>query len=170
LGIKNTIDGSGTVRSALQEHTSAMEEGKADVLGLYMINELYKKGEIKGDLEDYYTTFLASIFRSIRFGTTQAHGKANMIRFNFFKENNAFVRNPESGKYQINIEEMQKAVQQLSREILLYQGNGDYEGVSQFIRDYTVMDEQLQADLQKLQEKNIPVDIKFEQGIDILGL
>ena len=170
LGIKNTINSKGTVRSALQEHASALEEGKADVLGLYMIDELYKKGEIESDLDDYYTTFLAGIFRSIRFGTAQAHGKANMIRFNFFKEKNAFIRNPETGKYQINMEEMRKAVMELSREILVLQGNGDYEGVSRFVKDYAVIDEQLQADLERLQELNIPVDITFEQGINQLGL
>ncbi len=170
LGIKNTINGKGTVRSSLQENSSALEEGKADVLGLYMINELHKKGEIEGTLDDYYTTFLASIFRSIRFGTAQAHGTANMIRFNFFKEKNAFIRNPETGKYSINMAEMQKAVQELSRVILIFQGNGDYEEVNQFVTDYAVIDEQLQADLQRLEDKNIPVDITFQQGIDILGL
>lgn len=170
LGIKNTINDKGTVRSALQEHASALEEGKADVLGLFMINELYKKGEIEGNLEDYYTTFLASIFRSIRFGSAQAHGKANLIRFNFFKEKNAFVRNPETGKYRINLEEMQQAVQDLSKKILIFQGNGDYKGVNQFVNDYAVVGEQLNADLKRLQEKNIPVDITFEQGIELLGL
>ena len=86
LGIKNTINGKGTVRKALKEHASALEEGKADVLGLYMINQLHDMGEIEQDLKDYYVTFLASIFRSVRFGASSAHGKANMIRFNFFEE------------------------------------------------------------------------------------
>jgi hypothetical protein len=170
LGIKNTVTGNETVRSALKEHASALEEGKADVLGLYMINELYKKGETEGDLEDYYVTFLTGIFRSIRFGAEQAHGKANMIRFNFFSEMNAFARNPETGKYQINLEEMQEAVRELSRKILVFQGNGDYEGVSRFVEDYSVISPELRADLDKLQEKNIPVDITFEQGLDELGL
>ena len=54
LGIKRTLDGKGTVREALKEHASALEEGKADILGLYMFNQLHKKGEIEGDLEDYW--------------------------------------------------------------------------------------------------------------------
>ena len=83
LGIKNTIDGKGTVRKALKEHASAIEEGKADILGLYMINQLHAKGEISGDLKNYDTTFMASIFRSVRFGASSAHGKANMIRFTY---------------------------------------------------------------------------------------
>jgi hypothetical protein len=170
LGIKNTINDKGTVRIALREHSSALEEGKADVLGLYMINKLHEAGEIEGNLEDYYVTFLASIFRSIRFGTARAHGKANLIRFNFFKEMNGFVRDPQTGRYQINFSEMQDAVRELSRKILIFQGNGDYEGVDRFVKEYAVIDDTLQADLDRLKEKNIPVDIVFEQGLDILGL
>ena len=86
LGIKNTINGSGTVRKALKEQASSMEEGKADVLGLYMIHQLQKKSEVELDMEDYYVTFMASIFRSIRFGAASAHGRANILRFNYFKE------------------------------------------------------------------------------------
>ena len=78
LGIKNTITDKGTVRAALKEHASALEEGKADILGLYMVQSLLEKGEItEGTLEDYYVTFMAGIFRSVRFGASSAHGKAN---------------------------------------------------------------------------------------------
>ena len=84
LGIKNTIDGNGTVRKALQEHGSALEEGKADILGVYMITQLHAKGEVEGELMDYYTTFLAGIFRSVRFGAASAHGKANMDPIQLF--------------------------------------------------------------------------------------
>ena len=94
LGIKNTITGRGTVREALKEHASALEEGKADVLGLYMITELHKKGEIKEDLMNYYTTFMTSIFRSVRFGASSSHGKANMIRFNYFLEMGGLYQRP----------------------------------------------------------------------------
>ena len=80
LGIKNVLDGSGTVRQALREHASALEEGKADVLGLYMITQLHQRGELEGELADYYVTFMAGIFRSVRFGASSAHGRANMVR------------------------------------------------------------------------------------------
>ena len=118
LGIKNTIDGKGTVRKALKEHASALEEGKADILGLYMINQLHKKGEISGDIKDYYVTFMASIFRSVRFGASSAHGKANMIRFNFFNDMGAFERNETDGTYRINFEKFQEATDALT--CLLY--------------------------------------------------
>ena len=170
LGIKNTINEKGTVREALKEHASALEEGKADVLGLYMVTQLYEKGELRGSLKDYYTTFLASIFRSIRFGASSAHGKANMIRFNYFKERGAFSRDPETGLYRVDYNKMRQAMNELSREILILQGEGDYEGVAQLVEQSGNISPELQEDLNRLAKENIPVDIVFEQGVEVLGL
>lgn len=170
LGIKNTINGKGTVRSALKEHFSALEEGKADVLGLYMITQLHEKGELEGSLEMYYTTFMASIFRSVRFGASSAHGKANMIRFNFFNEMGAFSKDPESGKYRVNFEKMAEAMDALSGLILTLQGDGDYDGVAALVAQKGVIGEGLQSDLDKLAEAGIPIDVVFEQGIEVLGI
>lgn len=169
LGIKNTLDGKGTVRAALKEHASALEEGKADILGLYMITQLHAKGEVEGDLKSYYTTFMASIFRSIRFGTSSAHGKANMIRFNFFKDAGAFVRSAE-GKYTIDYDKMTEAMNALSAKILKLQGDGDYEGVAALVASETVIKDELKSDLDRLASKGIPVDVIFEQGVEVLGL
>ena len=170
LGIKNTIDGQGTVRKALKEHSSALEEGKADMLGLYMINQLHKRGEIDGDLNDYIVTFMAGIFRSVRFGASSAHGKANMIRFNFFDEMNAFTRDEEAGTYKVNFDNFQKAMDALSEKILTLQGDGDYEGVAQLVSDQGVIKAQLAGDLERLTKAGIPVDVIFEQGVKVLGL
>jgi hypothetical protein len=155
LGIKNTLDGSNTVRHAMKEHASALEEGKADILGLYMVQKLRDKGEItEGELMDDYVTFMAGIFRSVRFGASSAHGKANMIRFNFFKQAGAFSRDPATGTYRL----------------LTLQGNGDYEAVDAFVAEMGSVSPQLQADLDRLASASIPVDIVFEQGTDVLGL
>lgn len=170
LGIKNTINGKGTVRESLREHASALEEGKADILGLYMITQLFEKGELDGQLEDYYVTFLAGIFRSVRFGASSAHGKANMIRFNFFKEKGAFERHAETGRYSVNFDKMQAAMAELSQLILQLQGDGNYAGVDQLVKEKGVIGEELQSDLDKLQQKQIPVDIVFKQGKQVLGL
>ena len=170
LGIKNTLDGSQTVREALLDHASSLEEGKADILGLYMVGELQKRGELEGELMDYYTTFLAGIFRSVRFGASSAHGKANMVRFNFFREAGAFSRDEETGTYRVNFEKMQQAVEDLSRLILTLQGDGDYKGVDRLVREKGVIDAGLQRDLDRLAEADIPVDIVFEQGVDVLGI
>ena len=171
LGIKETLDGSSTVRQALQEQASAIEEGKADVLGLYMVTQLHAKGEITDTtLEQNYTTFIASVFRSIRFGASSAHGKANLLRFNFFKEMGAFVRDDETGTYRVELDKMEEAVNTLSRQILTFQGNGDYEGVTEFVAKYGQIDAVLQGDLDRLAAAGIPVDIVFEQGTSVLGL
>lgn len=170
LGIKNTINGKGTVREALRDHASALEEGKADILGLYMITQLHKKGEIEGDIKDYYVTFLAGIFRSVRFGASSAHGKANMIRFNFFKEKGAFEYNTQTGKYKVNFDKMEEAMTALSSLILTLQGDGDYNGVDKLVKEKGVIGADLQKDLDRLESKNIPVDVVFEQGVDVLGL
>jgi hypothetical protein len=170
LGIKNTVNGKGTVREALKEHASALEEGKADILGLYMITQLHKKGEVSGSLEDYYTTFMAGIFRSVRFGAASAHGKANMVRFNFFKDNGAFERDTQTGKYRVNYVKMGEAMDKLSELILTLQGNGDYAGVGKLLNEQGQISTELQADLDVLSRKNIPVDVVFEQGVEVLGL
>lgn len=172
LGIKNTIDGSSTVRQALKEHYTTLEEGKADVLGLYMVNSLDAMGELgeTHDVHDNMVTFVASIFRSIRFGATSAHGRANLIRFNFFRERNAFVRDPATGTYKVNPDQMLLAMEALSDRILRFQGDGDYEGASEFIARYQVTAPELQADLDRLAAAGIPVDVVFEQGVDVLGL
>jgi len=169
LGIKNTINDKGTVRNSLKELASALEEGKADVLGLYMVQQLHKKGELEGDMKDYMTTFMTSIFRSVRFGASSAHGKANMIRFNFFKEKGAFAKN-EDGTYKVNYDKMEGAMKDLSSLILTLQGNGDYEGVAKLVAEKGIISEDLQSDLDKLSNANIPVDVIFEQGVEILGL
>lgn len=170
LGIKNTINGKGTVRQSLKEHASALEEGKADILGLYMVRQLLAKNVIdEGTLKDYYTTFLTGIFRSVRFGASSAHGKANMVRFNYFAEQGAFTRN-EQGLYAIDVEKMTKAIDSLSELILMLQGNGDYAGVDKLVAKSGIIKANLATDLARLEAANIPVDITFKQGKQVLGL
>jgi hypothetical protein len=170
LGVKNTINGKGTVRSALKEHSSALEEGKADILGLYMVTQLHNKGEIDGELMDYYTTFLAGIFRSIRFGASSAHGKANMVRFNYFKEHNAFSYDSKKGTYKVNFKEFQEAMNSLSEKIIVLQGNGDYDGVGKLFDEKGLVGAGLQKDLDRVGAAGIPRDIVFKQGLEVLGL
>ena len=171
LGIKNTIDGRGTVREALKERASALEEQKADVLGLYMVTQLTRNGELpQAELFDNYATFLAGLFRSVRFGAGDAHGQANMATFNFFQEQGAFTRDPATGRYSVDFVKMQAAVDLLSEFILRLQGNGDYAGVGTFMSEYGRIDTALGHDLSRLTRLGIPVDVTFEQGVEVLGL
>jgi hypothetical protein len=171
LGIKNTLDGKGTVRESLTDLASGFEEGKADILGLYMIGKLGQMGELDADrLDDNYVTFLAGIFRSVRFGASSAHGQANMAAFNFLQERGAFSREVDSGRYRVDLARMQGAVDALSAKILTLQGDGDYAGARAFLDQYGKVGPQLQGDLDRIAQKNIPVDIVFKQGPEVLGL
>jgi hypothetical protein len=169
LGCQNTINGKGPVQTALREQYTTLEEGKADILGLYLEARLKEMGELDIDLTNEYTTFLAGIFRSIRFGASSAHGKANLIRFNYFKEKGAFAVDS-TGRYHVDMDKMKDAITSLSSIILTIQGDGDYEKAVKMIQQYGNMGEDLAAALKRIEEKDIPVDIVFEQGIEALGL
>lgn len=164
LGIKNTINGKGTVRIALKERAGALEEGKADILGLYMVRQLRAQGELKaGRMEDNLVAFLASIFRSVRFGAASAHGRANVAAMNFLEQRGAFTRDSATGRYHVHFDKMQDAANALSRTILTLQGNGDYDGVGAFQEKYGALSDTLGADLARLNARGIPVDILYEQ-------
>ena len=105
--------------------------------------------------------------RSVRFGASSAHGKANMVRFNYFQESGAFTRN-EQGLYSVNMNKMERVF--LSKLILTLQGNGDYQGVDDLVASKGVISETLSTDLARLEAANIPVDIDFKQGKKVLGL
>jgi hypothetical protein len=171
LGIKNTLDGKGTVSQALKEYASSFEEGKADVLGLYMVDALSRRGELdESKLRDSYVTFLAGILRSVRFGASDAHGKANMVRFNFFADRGAFSRDPQSGRYRVDFAKMHDAMNALGAKLLTVQGDGDYAEAKRLTETLGVIRPELEGDLARLKDANIPVDIRFEQGLDTLGL
>jgi hypothetical protein len=167
LGIKNTIDGKGTVRQALKETAGGLEEEKADILGLWMAVKLAEQGELQDrEVNDNMVTFLAGLFRSVRFGASDAHGRANMATFNFFADRGAFTRLAD-GTYRVDFPKTRAAMAALSAKILTLQGDGDYAGVQAFMRDLGVVRPQLKADLAALGSAKIPVDIVFEQGMAV---
>ncbi len=171
LGIKNTIDGKGTVRQALKEQASALEEAKADVLGLYMITALHERGELgDAELKDNYVTFVASVFRSIRFGATSAHGRANLMTFNFLKEGEAYEEDQATGAYTIDFDRMKVALNALAEKILKFQGDGDHAAVTAFMTTMNTIDDQLEYNLADVKAARIPVDVVFRQGPELLGM
>jgi len=170
LGIKNTINGKGTVREALKENYSAFEEAKADVLGLFMTIKLIEMGEITGITpEDCFVTYMAGMFRSVRFGAASAHGKANMMCFNFFREKDAFER-LDNNTYKVNFEKSREAMNEWAAYLLKLEGDGDYEAATVYLTANGVIKPDLQAELDLLKSKNIPVDIVYDQGVTVLGL
>jgi len=170
LGIKNTINGLGPIRKALKEQYSALEEGKADILGLFMVTQLNEMGEFADtDLMENYVTFMAGIFRSVRFGAASSHGKANMVRFNYFLEKEAFNK-LEDGTYAIDFEKMKAASKDLIALILKIQGDGDYDAAKALVESKGIITPDLQADLDKVDAAGIPTDIVFKQGPEHVGL
>ena len=171
LGIKKTIHGRGTVRESLKDQHSALEEGKADVLGLYMATRLIESGDLQGTtVDEQYVTYLAGILRSVRFGAGDAHGRANAAQISFFGEYGAFTRDSATGRYSVDVLRMRVAVDSMASRILRFQGDGDYAGVKSFMDARTQLSPTLERDLARLETKRIPVDVVFEQGVDVLGL
>jgi len=171
LGLGRTIDQSATVREALKDAYTSIEESKADILGLWCIYQLTNDGVFSNkDLMDNFVTFMAGIFRSVRFGAASAHGKANMIRFYYFQEMGAFERDPVKGTYYVDFEKMKRAMLHLSEMVLVIQGDGDYDSASSLIKEKGFIREELQNDLSRISEAGIPRDIYFEQGPEISGL
>lgn len=170
MGVKNTINDKGPARIALKEMYSSIEEGKADIMGLYLVTRLYEMGELtEGVVMDNYVTFFAGIFRSSRFGAASAHGKANMMRFNFFEQEGAFTRSAD-GLYTVDMAKAQAAMIKLVEKIIRIQGDGDYEAAKKWVEEEGVVKPQLQADLDRINAAGIPVDIIFNQGKQMLGL
>ena len=150
-----------TVARLLKETYSAIEECKADIGGLYTFSYLCKKGVFPFELEKgIYPTFLAGIFRSVRFGAEEAHGKANMISFNYITEKGGFEYDPETEKFRVNDDKIRNAVSDLLRELLSLQAEGDYEKAVSMIEQYGEMPENMKNVISKL--TNVPVDIRPE--------
>ncbi|MBP5413472.1 MAG: Zn-dependent hydrolase [Bacteroidales bacterium] len=170
LGIKNTVTGKGAVREALQVQYSNWEEAKADILGLYMVQKLIEKGEITNiTVEEAYTTFIAGLFRSVRFGSADAHGQANMMCFNFFEKEGAFIRG-NNGKYHVDIDKAKMAMANWAALILKVEGEGDLDYATSYNKENSIISNTLAADLETIANSNIPVDINFIQGKKSLKL
>lgn len=171
LGIKKTIDQKATVRDALKDYYAAIEEAKADILGLYFVSKLAEMGEMKGkDIRDNYVTFFAGIFRSVRFGVSNAHGKANMLTFYWFHEKGAFMRDEKTGLYQVNFDKIKEAVSSLGAQLLAVEGDGNYAEAKKWVDAKGNIAAGLQKDLDRIAKAEIPRDIVFEQGLKALGL
>jgi hypothetical protein len=169
IGVHHVVGGDASVQDVLQDQSSSFEEGKADIVGLYIINELIKMGELKTDIKKNYVTFAVGLFRSIRFGASEAHGKANLVCYNYFMQKGAMLRNSQ-GIYTIDFDKMKLAVDSLSHDILIIQGNGNYQAAIDFNKKYSIVTPELQQDLDRINNSNIPVDITFIQGPEQLGL
>lgn len=148
-----------TVNRALRDLQSCVEEAKADVVGVYCIPLLMEKGWIPRDrTREVYTTYLAGMFRAMRFGVTEAHGLGTLIQFNYLREKGAFVHDPAAGTFRVDFAKVQDAVRELAARFLVLEGDGDYDQVARFVKQYGQMDDLTRETIEGL--KDIPVDIE----------
>lgn len=170
LGVKETVNDHRPVDDALQTEKTSWEEAKADIVGLFIVCHLINQGEITDITEeDAITTFIAGIFRSVRFGAASSHGKANMMCFNSLKRMGAFKRD-ENGVYTIDYKNAKIAISSWAGLILSTQGDGDFQGAVDYRTKYGVITPELQKDLDRINSAGIPRDIRFNQGMKTLGL
>lgn len=170
LGVKKTVNTHLGLRDALKNQYSAWEEGKADVCGLYLVQTLIEKGDITDcTVEEAYTTFIAGLLRSVRFGATEAHGIANIMCYNYFLEHGAFSKNAK-GKYVVNVEKAKEAMKGWAAFILQIEGEGDYEQAKAYAAEHGKISADLQKDLDAINSNSIPLDITYNQGLAALGL
>ena len=162
LGVKQTINGKGTVDQAMGDQKTSWEEAKADILGLFMVSKLIDMGEITDiTKEQSIATFIAGIVRSVRFGFASSHGKANMMCYNYMEDHGAFTRN-EEGKWVIDFEKAAAAVDSWAALILETQATGNYEFAQKYAAENASIREALAADIDKVNEAGIPRDIVFD--------
>ncbi|NIM18735.1 MAG: peptidase [Candidatus Latescibacteria bacterium] len=148
-----------TVSLELQEAYSAIEETKADITGLYNTALLAKEGFFQKDqLVKAYVTKLPGCFRAIRFGVHAAHGRANMIQFNFMKEKGAITFDPATETYHVHLDKMPAAVKALTSQVLMIQALGDYEAAKKMIETYGTMPPEVEKILKKFE--TLPIDIE----------
>jgi len=158
-----------TVRQSLKETYSAIEEAKADVSGLFALQFLVDKGVLDRSLEQsMYTTFLASTFRSIRFGINEAHGRGVAIQLNYFLDHGG-VTVAADGTFTVDSARIKQNVRDLTGEIMTLQAKGDYAGVKQMIATLGVIRPPVQTVLDRL--KDVPVDIepRFATAVELLA-
>lgn len=170
LGIKQTINGKGSVDKAMGNEVTAWEEAKADILGLFLVCRLIEMGEITDiTADDAIATFMAGIFRSIRFGISKDHGSANMMCLRYMQNAQALTRD-ENGIYHIDMAKAKEAINGWANLIITTQGDGNYDFAKQFRAENNVISSELQSDLDKINNAGIPKDIRFNQGLKVLGL
>jgi hypothetical protein len=152
-----TVNGKATTpRQELKDLYSAIEEAKADVLGLYMLQFLVDKGYLKHDVNSLYTTFLASSFRTLRFGLLEAHGKGMAVQFNYLTDKGAFVYR--NGVWEVDSTKIKGAVRDLAHDLLTIEATGDYAGAKQMFGKLALLRPDTAATIARM--NNLPVDIR----------
>ncbi|MBV9928281.1 MAG: hypothetical protein JOZ96_24895 [Acidobacteria bacterium] len=148
-----------SVRKELKDNYSAIEEAKADITGLWAMQYLIDKGVLDKSFErTLYTTFLASAFRSVRFGIKEAHGRGVAMQFNYLTDEGAFKYDPATRTFSVVPSRVKDAVRKLTHDLLTLEAEGSYEGAKSMLEKYGVVRPEMQGALDRL--KDVPVDIE----------
>ena len=161
LGPHNiTVDGRPTtVRLQLKDKYSAIEEAKADMTGLWALQYLIDKGVIDRQMQrTLYTTYLASMFRSVRFGITEAHGRGVAMQFNYLTDEGAIKFNDKTGTFSVDETKIKDGVRKLTHELMTIEAEGSYEKAQAILEKYALIRPQMKSAFDKL--TNVPVDIE----------
>ncbi len=152
-----TVNGrASTPRQELKELYSAIEEAKADVLGLFMLQHFFDRGYLKPDEKNLYTTFLASSFRTLRFGLNEAHGKGMALQFNYLADKGAFVHRQD--RWEVDPAKIKDGVRDLAHELLTIEATGDYAGAKRMLDTLGVLRPEMKATISSVSA--VPVDIR----------
>jgi len=159
-----------SLRNIIKEALLDLDEARALISAMFIAQQLVQIGEIKlSSIEDYYVTFLADMFRQIRYGTSNINGRTNMLIFNYLQDHGV-VERMVSGKYVVNTERMQATVESLLAEIFTVQSTGDYPAASAWLINQRKIEEPLRSDLERINKAKIPRDLFLKQGLQVLGL
>jgi hypothetical protein len=153
-----TSAGRADIRESIGPTYAGLEEAKADIVGLFALDWLMEKGLApKEKSQEFYASHVAGIFRTVRFGVAEAHGRAEMMEFNYFAEQGAITRDPATGRYAIDFTKMTQAVASLAKELLEIEATGDRNRAEQWFKKYEMMPAELKSALANI--KDVPVDI-----------
>jgi hypothetical protein len=152
-----TSSGKKDIREAIADVYPGLEEAKADVVGMYALKFLIDKGVLPKEREqEYYASYVAGIFRTVRFGVGEAHGRAEMMEFNYLSERKAIIRDS-SGTYRIDYAKMPEAISALAKELLEQEATGDRARAATWFQKYDVMPADLKSKLAEI--RDVPVDV-----------
>jgi hypothetical protein len=155
-----TVDGEKKeVRLALGASYSPLEECKADVMGAYNVLYMIDRGELPKEFRTpFLTSYFAGLFRSVRFGVAEAHGKGAAVQINRYIEDGAAKLNPETGRFEIDLAKLEESIEKLTRDLVMLQHRGDKAAVDALLAEYGVVSPPMKTVLSRL--GSVPVDIR----------
>lgn len=167
LGITKTIKSGQSVSEALKEYNNTIELAKANSLALFLVSKIHSVGEIQEPHINHYITYWADLLRAMRLSDESSQSKASVICYNFFRKHGA-VQLDFKKQFAVDFKKMQAVNDSLARKIIMIQGDGDYNAAKKFVEQYGTINNELAEIITKIKTSKIPVDIYFNQGLDVL--